>query len=625
MKSCQLDGVLYFYYYKDTLSLLFTFFSLSPVFGFYSSLSPPLSRMNMYRLSLLCSAIILSNLITLIFPLTTATEQQQQQHRNKTLTGDPEHAHFIIVGAGTSGSTLTYRLCELLPDARVTLLERSKPRSPQSELHVRAARNVFDAWADVNISSHLLTKASHDDSKPLLAVTGNTLGGTSAINAGQFSMPPNGTFSSAYGISGLSDDKALSILHQKVLPRIKPVGVKDSMTSEWLKGAERIGMTVTERPLFNDAPSNDAAFTSVASFSSNGRRRDAASAYDARSVCGDRLNVVQGAVVESLLFSERETGGQKVVNGVRLSDGRVMYARYEVVVTAGPYESPKLLQLSGIGPLEVLRRSGVKVKHELPVGTYGIARAATAVLSTYTGEVADNNAAALHTAERLEESRRYFLDGYPVGRHAGSVASGGILSHRIGGGNGRLKGLGEITMVTGFPLSPNFPGERLFNKNVIRSTCVLDPSEGVYSPLSIVSDVPSVAPAVHFNALQSERERGRMVQCVQRLRALHANMDNVETEVLPGEHELHKYVSDSSQNGQHYVGGCAVGKVVDRTSFRVIGLHGVSVVDASVIPRMPDGAGPMASVYVIAEHAAQVISKRFRSQNGNNERHPYWR
>jgi choline dehydrogenase len=63
---------------------------------------------------------------------------------------------------------------------------------------------------------------------------------------------------------------------------------------------------------------------------------------------------------------------------------------------------------------------------------------------------------------------------------------------------------------------------------------------------------------------------------------------------------------DTTINGYHFVGGCAVGSVLD-ADLKVKGVRSLRVVDASAIPGIPQNAGPSPSVFMLAEHAAERI------------------
>ena len=65
-------------------------------------------------------------------------------------------------------------------------------------------------------------------------------------------------------------------------------------------------------------------------------------------------------------------------------------------------------------------------------------------------------------------------------------------------------------------------------------------------------------------------------------------------------------VQNSTVNGNHFVGACGVGRVL-APDLKVLGFSNMRVVDASAIPEMPANSGPVASVYLLAEHAVRAI------------------
>ena len=93
-----------------------------------------------------------------------------------------------------------------------------------------------------------------------------------------------------------------------------------------------------------------------------GRRWSAADAFLKPVRHRSNLTIVTGAQVNRVLFEGRRACGIEAVVGGTV---QVFRSRGEVILSAGALHSPKLLQLSGIGPGELLRRHGIEVAHEL--------------------------------------------------------------------------------------------------------------------------------------------------------------------------------------------------------------------------------------------------------------------
>lgn len=111
---------------------------------------------------------------------------------------NPDEADYVIVGGGTAGCVLAARLCAALPHRTFTLLERGAPRPAASELRVRAMRHAFTAWKDPALTQTWLSQPNPGlGGREVNVLTGQTLGGSSAIAGGQWMKPPLSTFDSA--------------------------------------------------------------------------------------------------------------------------------------------------------------------------------------------------------------------------------------------------------------------------------------------------------------------------------------------------------------------------------------------------------------------------------------------
>lgn len=111
-------------------------------------------------------------------------------HRADRSRPPPPVADYVVIGGGTAGCAVAARLCAGLPHATVALLERGAPRNETAEALVNAMRLTADTWRNPDITEALLTAPGPGVSgRSLEALTGNTLGGSSSINAGLWTLP----------------------------------------------------------------------------------------------------------------------------------------------------------------------------------------------------------------------------------------------------------------------------------------------------------------------------------------------------------------------------------------------------------------------------------------------------
>eukprot|EP00168_Porphyra_purpurea_P006673 TRINITY_DN18222_c0_g1_i1.p1 TRINITY_DN18222_c0_g1~~TRINITY_DN18222_c0_g1_i1.p1 ORF type:complete len:322 (-),score=40.73 TRINITY_DN18222_c0_g1_i1:40-1005(-) len=157
----------------------------------------------------------------------------------------PSAADYVIVGGGTAGCALASRLCARLPTASVVLIERGRPRTPAQEFKVRAMSAVPDAWVDPSLTE---TWASAPNpglgGRPVTLLTGATLGGSSAINGGQWSVPV-APYASTWGVDGLTEEaaqRAYDAVTRVVRPVVPPPSVRPAYTDEYVAAAAAAGI-----------------------------------------------------------------------------------------------------------------------------------------------------------------------------------------------------------------------------------------------------------------------------------------------------------------------------------------------------------------------------------------------
>ena len=323
------------------------------------------------------------------------------------------------------------------------------------------------------------------------------------------------------------------------------------------------------------------------------------------------LRIVTGAETESLVLDGRRVTGVRFRQGGAVKEAR---ATGEVILSAGAVNSPKILELSGIGHPDVLAGHGIPVAHALAgVGgnlqdhlqirtVYQVANAVT--LNQLAGTLFGKGRLGLQYL--LKRSGPLSMAPSQLGIFARSDPSLETpdLEYHVQ------------------PLSTNKLGEPLHKfPAVTASVCNLRPeSRGT---IHIRSADPSDPPAIRPNYLSAERDRQvavRSIKLTRKLMAARAIAHFQPVEVLPGpqvdtDAELLAKVGDISTTIFHPVGTAAMGHsdtaVVDER-LRVHGLDGLRVVDASIMPTIVSG-NTNSPVIMIAEKAADMIREDARA------------
>lgn len=513
------------------------------------------------------------------------------------VANDPAAADFVIVGGGTAGCVLAARLCESLPKAKIVLLERAPPRDAAADFIVRAPRNAWKAFVSPSVVEIFPSEPNSGlNGRTLDLVTGNTLGGSSAVNGIQWVVPTKGTVES-WGIRGLttrSSGKYYNRAFKKVGFAIPEPSLKHIYVRDYIQAAASRGISESDRPSNGRI---DYAIWENRVAVNKGRRVDSCTAYLSPALkgqCVDNLTLMEGATVTKLVFGNRRnaqriTGVEYVdTSDVRLRNKKILVARKEVILSAGPYGSPKVLQQSGIGPKHLLSKIGIDMKADLPVGSKTQLRPLNIV-------------SALYLTKPIEPSNNATILASAATRATWESGRGGPLAKAIGAINGRFKR--ESYFGTAFV----FPEGGGLGSPLIGTGCLPNPAS--FGFLQITSKNPFAPLKVQANILGKKLDFHRMISCMRRINGVHQSfpLDFGIRNATPLASDLNEsYVRESTISGYHFVGGCAVGSVL-KPDLRVKRVQGLRVVDASVFRELPSSAGPMASVYMLAEFAASKI------------------
>ena len=342
------------------------------------------------------------------------------------------------------------------------------------------------------------------------------------------------------------------------------------------------------------------------------------------------IKVYAHALARQILFTDNETG-----NGVLVQSGAKNYtlsATKEVVLSAGAFQSPQLLMLSGVGPQETLQQHNIPVVANLP----GVGQ-----------NLQDQPLVGISHRVNMPTSSKLVNDPLYAAQAAASYLSNGtgplagppglIAFERISSTTPSL-----FSNATLSSLEKNFPadwpqleyltqnGYSGYNTNYRTA----DPADGynyatlsavVVSPFSrgnvtITSASASDQPEINPNWLTAPEDVDIALAGFKRVREIWARISNVTIgeEYLPGpnvtsEGQIVDFLRESAFTLYHASATCKMGRrddamaVVDSKA-RVYGVEGLRVVDASAFPFLPPGH-PQATVYMLAEKIAEDIRK----------------
>ncbi|HTP83533.1 MAG TPA: choline dehydrogenase [Alphaproteobacteria bacterium] len=521
---------------------------------------------------------------------------------------------FVIVGAGSAGCVLANRLTA---DGRnsVLLLEAG-PRDTNPWIHIPLGygRLFVDSKINWGYSSE---PEPHLNGRRIYNPRGKVLGGSSSINGLIYIRGQPEDFDEwRAGNRGWS--------WADVLPYFKraedqargadewhgtggPLSVEDCcephpLCEAFIDAAEQAGFP--RNPDFNGATQEGAGYFQLTS--RRGRRCSAAVAYLRPAMRRPNLRVVTEAVTSRVLFDGRTASGVEYRARGALMTAK---ARREVIVAAGALATPPLLQRSGVGPADLLKRLGVTpvLAHE-GVGRNYHDHLQVRVALRCTQKITLNDD-MVSLGRKLAMGLRYALlrkgmltigAGYAGGFFRTPLAEDhrpDIQSHFL---VFSLDKMGEA-------LHP-FSG-------FTASSCQLRPESR--GEVMAVSPDPEAPPSIRANFLSSEKDRRVNVEglkLIRRILAAPAMQRFIAQEHEPGEHvrsddEILAYCRERGSTIYHPSGTCKMGDdplaVVDHR-LAVRGLERLRVVDASVMPQVPSG-NTNAAVIMIAEKASDMI------------------
>jgi choline dehydrogenase len=535
--------------------------------------------------------------------------------------GSQDRYDYIIVGAGSAGCVLANRLTEN-GRHKVLLLEAGpSDRRFWVQLPIGYGKTFYDPNLNWMYQSEPIPGLN---GRTNYVPRGKLLGGSSSINAMVYSRGQAGDFEDweAMGNTGWGWKEVLQTYRKMEDHELGsgpfhgaggPLHVSDiskavhPLSHIYVKAGQEAGLKYT-------SDLNGETIEGVGLYqinTKNGMRWSSSRAYLWPARSRSNLRVVTGAFATRILFEGKRATG---VAYRRHGQDATAFANREVILSGGSVNSPQLLQLSGVGPADLLKRVGVAVHHESPaVGGYLQDHVCYDYIFKASRPSLNND--LYPWWGKLRVGLQYLLT------RTGPLS----LSVNQGGGYFRSRPdlprpniqlyFSPLTYEKTPPGVKKLMGPDPFPGFILSISPCRPTSRG---HLEIKSSDPGQPPAIHLNLMSTNHDVQELLEGARFMRKLASapSMTSIIVEELkpgPGRDSDDEVIADiraRSYSVFHPCGTCRMGpdprKAVVDPRLRVHGLSGLRIVDSSIFPTVTSGNINAPSI-MVGERGAEFV------------------
>ena len=546
-------------------------------------------------------------------------------------------ADYIIVGAGSAGCALAYRLSEA--GASVLIIEYGGTDiGPFIQMPAALSYPMNMSRYDWGYQSE---PEPHLGGRKLACPRGKVIGGSSSINGMVYVR------GHARDFDHWAESGARGWAYADVAPYYKRMetwhdgGHGGDASWRGTDGPLHVSRGPRRNPLFHAfvEAGRQAGYETTGDYNGaqqegfgpmeqtvhKGRRWSAANAYLRPALKRENCDLVSG-LARRIIMQDGRAVGVEIERGGKIE---VISARREVIVSASSINSPKMLMLSGIGPAAHLAEHGIEVVADRP----GVGQNLQDHLELYI-QMAASKPITLY-------------------RYWNLVSKAGIgvqwLLWKAGlGTSNQFESAAFIRSRAGveypdiqyhfLPLAVRYDGQAAAEGHGFQAHVgpMRSASRGA---VTLAGSDPAQAPKIQFNYMSDPQDWEDFRTCIRLTREIFgqdAFKPFVKHEIQPGEAvqtdaELDAFIAEHVESAYHPCGTCKMGAVEDPMavvdpSCRVIGVDGLRVVDSSIFPRITNGNLNAPSI-MVGEKASDLILGRDPLPRVNAEPwvHPDWK